>query len=202
MLTEEQAKNIKEQLLKQIENFPPEQKDSLKEQIEVMNSEELENFLVQNKLMKEEGGKKTGREECVFCSILQGKVPVYKIDENKTSIAVLEINPLSPGHSLIVSKKHSKLASSSFSLANKIASRIKRKLKAQEVKIENASLFGHQLINIIPIYKDQKLEKKKLDERELILLQDKLKAKPRKKREKPVQQIPIEKLPKAKIRIP
>ncbi len=47
----------------------------------------------------------------------------YKLDENKSSLAVLEINPLSKGHSIVIPKKHQaieKAPSLAFSSANKM----------------------------------------------------------------------------------
>lgn len=195
MLSEEQVKEIKQQLLKQIENFPGEQKEKAREQIEAMGAEQLEEFLVKNKLIK------AGKEECVFCSIIKGNVPAYKLAENKSSLAVLEITPLSRGHSLIISKQHNKLQNSAFSLANKLARRIKSKLKPEQVKIENIEILGHQIISVIPIYKNEKLEKKTAGERDLILLQEKLRSKPKTKLKKPVSKQP-ELLEKAPRRIP
>jgi len=205
MLNEEQAKKIKQEILKQIESWPENQRKAAREQIEAMSPDELEQFLIKNKMIKnadegilpEEGGK----QECVFCLILHGKVPSYKLDENSSSLAILEINPLSKGHSLVISKEHNKLSNKAFSLANKLAKRIKSKFKPEEVKIENSKVLGHEMVNIIPIYKNEKLEKKKADERELILLQDKLRTKPKAKKEKKVKQIEI-KLIKAPKRIP
>jgi len=205
MLNEEQAKQIKSQLLEQIKKLPPDQQKELEKEISDMNPEELEQFLIQNNLMKpgnEPETKGKAKEECVFCSILQGKIPSYKLEENKTAIAILEINPLSPGHSIIISKQHGKLSNSAFSLANKLGKRIKRKLKADDIKIENATMFGHHMINIIPLYKDKKLEKRKAEEKELILLQEKLKVKPREKKQKTTVK-PVTSLPKwNKMRIP
>lgn len=199
-LTKEQSEQVKAQLMKQISSFPPEQQKSAKEQIDAMSSEELEEFLIQNNMIKD-GGKPRDKQECIFCSIIQGKVPSYKLDENKSSIAILEINPLSPGHSLVLSRKHDKLSSSAFSLANKIGKRIKSKLKASEIKIENSNILGHQAVQIIPIYKGQELKKRKAEERELVLLQEKLKSKPKKKREKK-SVIQVSELPKAPRRVP
>jgi histidine triad (HIT) family protein len=212
-LSSEQLKQIKEQLLKQLDQLPPQQADSIRQQIQTMNDSEFEEFLIRNKMIRapEEGDEietegseegKGGKQECVFCSIIQGKIPSHKLDENKKSIAVLEINPLSKGHSLILSRDHDKLPSSAFILANKIAKRIKSKFKPEEVKIENSQMMGHQVIQIIPLYKDQKLEKKKATEEELILLKDKLKSKPKIKKEKPLKQATPSILPKAPRRIP
>lgn len=200
MLNETEVKEIKAQLMKQLENFPPEQAGQLRAQVESMSPVELEEFLAKNNISTDKQAKS---DECVFCSIVKGKVPAYKLEENKSSLALLEINPLSKGHSMVVSKQHDKLASSSFTLANKLAKRIKSKLKAEDVKIENTKILGHEIIQVIPIYKGEKLEKKKVEEKELILLQDKLKSKPKtKKVKKIVSETTIENLPKAPRRVP
>lgn len=200
-LTDEEAENIKKQLRKQIESWPEEKRESALAQIEAMDNEQLEQFLIQNKMISEsgegEGGEKK-QPECIFCSIIHGKIPSYKIDENKSSLAILDINPLSKGHSMILSKEHKKLPSSAFSFASKIAKKIKLKLKADDIKIENAAIMGHQLINIIPIYKNQKLEKKQAQEKDLIILQDLL----TKKQSKSIKTEKIKQISEKQYRLP
>ena len=183
---------IKEQILQQLESSQVGNKKEIADAVNNMNETELEDFIKKNKLLKAKA------EECVFCSIGQGKIPAYRLEENKTSLAILEINPLSLGHSLVLSKKHDKLPSSALVLANKVAKRLKSKLKPGEVKIESASIFGHNLVQIIPLYKDKKLEKKQASEKELILLQEKLRVKPRVRKKKPeAKTLPVsEKAPK------
>ena len=44
--------------------------------------------------------------ECVFCSIVKGEIPCYKVYEDKEILAFLDINPVNPGHTLIIPKKH------------------------------------------------------------------------------------------------
>ncbi len=44
--------------------------------------------------------------DCVFCKIVVGAIPSYKIYENDHTLAFLDINPVSPGHTLVISKKH------------------------------------------------------------------------------------------------
>ena len=198
MLSEEEIAQIKEQLLQQIEKFPDEQREAAKQQIEAMDGEQLEEFLEKNKLIKQKG-----EGGCIFCSIAKGETPSHKIDENKSAIAVLDINPLSKAHSLVITKKHEtteKSPASVLSLAKKIAKKLKTKFKPEEVKIESASVQGHGIINIIPIYKDIKLEKKKAEEKELQELQEKLKKKEREKKPKKVKS--LEELPLAPIRMP
>lgn len=197
MLSQEQQEKLKEQIIEQINNsqLSEEQKSQAIEQVEDMNEHELEDFIKKNQ-------PKSEKQECPFCLIIENKIPSYKLDENKSSIAVLEISPLSLGHTLVISKNHKKLPSSAFTLANKIAKKIKSKLKPEEIKIESSQIMGHNLVQLIPIYKDKKLERKKAEEKALILLQDKLQAKPKKKRIIKKQETTIENLPKYPRRMP
>jgi len=43
---------------------------------------------------------------CIFCKIVAGEIPAYKIYEDEDSLAFLDINPVNPGHALVISKKH------------------------------------------------------------------------------------------------
>jgi len=45
-------------------------------------------------------------EECVFCQIVKGKLPSYKIYEDRDFLAFLDINPLALGHTLVIPKVH------------------------------------------------------------------------------------------------
>ena len=45
-------------------------------------------------------------EECVFCKIVRGELPAAKIYEGERSLAFLDINPISPGHTLVIPKEH------------------------------------------------------------------------------------------------
>ncbi|MBI4257467.1 MAG: HIT family protein [Thaumarchaeota archaeon] len=44
--------------------------------------------------------------DCVFCKIIEGKIPANKVYENGQSIAFLDINPVNKGHTLVVPKQH------------------------------------------------------------------------------------------------
>ncbi|KAJ2746611.1 Adenosine 5'-monophosphoramidase [Coemansia sp. BCRC 34301] len=44
--------------------------------------------------------------ECVFCKIIRGEIPSVKLLETATTIAFLDIEPLSDGHALVVPKFH------------------------------------------------------------------------------------------------
>ena len=43
---------------------------------------------------------------CVFCDIIEGKIPSYKIYEDEQVIAILDIAEASKGHTLVITKKH------------------------------------------------------------------------------------------------
>lgn len=44
--------------------------------------------------------------ECVFCKIVNSELPSYKVYEDENSLAFLDISPVTPGHTLVISKKH------------------------------------------------------------------------------------------------
>lgn len=44
--------------------------------------------------------------ECLFCSIVSGKIPALKVSEDESHLAFLDINPCSPGHTVVIPKKH------------------------------------------------------------------------------------------------
>ena len=49
--------------------------------------------------------KKLGNE-CVFCQIVKKQIPALIIAKNSKAIALLDINPVSDGHTIIIPKKH------------------------------------------------------------------------------------------------
>lgn len=44
--------------------------------------------------------------DCVFCKIVSGENPSFKIWGNKNFLAILDINPNTKGQTLLISKKH------------------------------------------------------------------------------------------------
>ena len=43
---------------------------------------------------------------CVFCQIVEGKIPATKVYEDEKILAFLDIKPVQPGHLLVIPKKH------------------------------------------------------------------------------------------------
>ena len=44
--------------------------------------------------------------DCLFCKIVEGKIPARKITETEKSLAFLDAFPLTKGHTLVIPKKH------------------------------------------------------------------------------------------------
>jgi len=44
--------------------------------------------------------------DCIFCKIVQGKIPVRKIMETEKTLAFLDAFPLTKGHTLVIPKNH------------------------------------------------------------------------------------------------
>jgi len=45
--------------------------------------------------------------DCIFCKIIRGELPSYKVYEDEHTFAFLDIKPVNAGHTLVVPKKHS-----------------------------------------------------------------------------------------------
>ena len=45
-------------------------------------------------------------EKDVFCKIIDGEIPSYKLYEDDDVIAILDISQVTKGHTLVISKKH------------------------------------------------------------------------------------------------
>ncbi len=43
---------------------------------------------------------------CVFCAIIEGKIPAFRVLEDDVSLAFLDTRPLFPGHTLVVPRVH------------------------------------------------------------------------------------------------
>ncbi len=104
--------------------------------------------------------------ECIFCKIIRGEIKSYKIYEDEHVVAFLDINPINPGHTLVVPKKHvenildadPETISHVFIAVQKVAKLLMEKLGAKGVNIiHNAGREANQEImhlhvHVIPRY--------------------------------------------------
>jgi len=45
-------------------------------------------------------------DDCIFCSIVDGEIPSRTVYEDDTVLAFLDVNPLAPGHTLVIPRAH------------------------------------------------------------------------------------------------
>ena len=45
-------------------------------------------------------------EDCIFCRIIRGEIPSFKVYEDDKTLALEDINPISEGHTLVIPKRH------------------------------------------------------------------------------------------------
>lgn len=109
--------------------------------------------------------------ECIFCKIINGNIPSYKLYEDDFVLCFLDINPESNGHTLIIPKKHYKDLEEIDSdvLAHiMITSKKMKKLLESKLNIDGMKLIQnngdiqeikHYHLHLIPYYKNNKLDK-------------------------------------------
>ena len=104
--------------------------------------------------------------KCIFCEIVAGKLPAFKLYEDDLFIAILDRFPVTTGHTLIIPKFHAedifglceKEAPQIMPLAQKITAKIKEVLNPAGFNImqNNGKAAGqvvfHYHMHIIPRY--------------------------------------------------
>ncbi|MBI2632044.1 HIT family protein [Candidatus Pacearchaeota archaeon] len=147
-LTSEQVRELKNQLFTQIQNLPEEQRELARQQIESMSPQALESMLHQQQT--------SGSEKNIFRMIIDKEVDSVVVGENSGALAILDINPISEGHALIIPKSPAKtnaeVAQEAHSLAKEVTERLKSNLNAKEVEMQLDTKFGETIIHLIPIY--------------------------------------------------
>jgi histidine triad (HIT) family protein len=88
------------------------------------------------------------KDDCVFCKIVSGDIPSYKVYEDAEFLAFLDIRPWAPGHTLIIPKDHHAWvwdvpnSEGYFSLARRIAL---AQRKAFNTDFIIAKIFGEEV---------------------------------------------------------
>ncbi|XP_010241513.1 PREDICTED: adenylylsulfatase HINT3 isoform X2 [Nelumbo nucifera] len=55
---------------------------------------------------RSDSAKKNEEKHCIFCKIIRGESPAFKLYEDDICLCILDLNPLIHGHSLIIPKSH------------------------------------------------------------------------------------------------
>ncbi|MGH7262834.1 MAG: HIT family protein [Candidatus Rokuibacteriota bacterium] len=85
--------------------------------------------------------------DCVFCKIRDGQIPSFKIFEDSKTLAFMDINPLSPGHCLVISKSHAATIfdvevldlQAAVATTKRVASAVKLAVRADGINILQAN---------------------------------------------------------------
>ena len=111
----------------------------------------------------------SNQADCVFCGIVAGAIPATTIARSDRAIAFMDINPVTPGHALVVPRAHAtdlhdvtaEDLAACIHLAQEIAGRTKDRLGADGVNLQNCngaagwqSVF-HFHVHVIPRFENQ-----------------------------------------------
>ena len=110
--------------------------------------------------------------DCIFCAIASGEGPAEILDSDEHTVAFMDINPATRGHSLVIPRKHSadlmEVSDSDLErttiAARRLAARIKEALEPDGFNILNAcgpvawQTVFHFHLHVIPRYRDDPLK--------------------------------------------
>lgn len=130
---------------------------------------------------------------CIFCEIIKGNIPCYKVYEDDVCVAFLDISQATIGHTLVLPKEHvenifeldANTASHLGKVLALLAQNLKEKLDISDLNIlnNNGELAGqtvkHLHFHLIPRYKENdlgiKFDSNNLSKEEFLNLLDKVK---------------------------
>ena len=126
--------------------------------------------------------------DCIFCKIVEKEIPAHIVREDDDFLIFLDVNPVNPGHLLIIPKKH---IESVFDLPDKQYKNIFEVAKALSTPLQNAMQakkigiavegFGvpHAHVHLVPLYNPNELNPERathMGEDELAPIAEKIKA--------------------------
>ena len=110
-------------------------------------------------------------KDCIFCKIINGELPTRTIYEDEDIQVIMNTNPITDGHLLILPKKHYEnifdikeeiIAHSIKVLREKIYPLIKEKLNCEGLTICENNFLGQEIkhfhIHVIPRYKNDNVD--------------------------------------------
>jgi len=110
--------------------------------------------------------------DCLFCAIVAGDAPAQIVDSDEHTVAFMDINPATPGHALVIPRRHSAdlLEISDSDLehtmvgARRLAARIKAVLDPAGFNVLNScgaaawQTVFHFHVHVVPRYDDDPLK--------------------------------------------
>ena len=115
---------------------------------------------------------KSNTADCIFCKIIEGGLPAYKVYEDSNTLAFLDIFPIHPGHVLVIPKNHftdifdtpEKDLQNIIATAKRIAPAVMKATKADAINIgmnnrpASGQVVMHSHLHVIPRYQDDGLK--------------------------------------------
>lgn len=109
---------------------------------------------------------------CIFCEIIKGNIPCYKLYEDDHCLAFLDISQASIGHTLIVPKEHFEnifelpeyISEHIGLITNKLAKHLKSSLNLAAMNVLNnngelaGQTVGHYHVHLIPRYNENDIK--------------------------------------------
>jgi histidine triad (HIT) family protein len=126
--------------------------------------------------------------DCIFCKIVSGEIPSFKVLENEDIVAFLDVMPRSKGMCIVAPKKHYRHFSQDMDSSSKafdasliVAEKLKKALEPEAVFFSSLEAqVPHFHVRVYPVYQDTTplIENNPLetDENELIALAEKIKS--------------------------
>lgn len=112
-------------------------------------------------------------EDCVFCHIIKGIAPASIVYTDGKVVAIMDIQPVNPGHVLIIPKAHvarlSELNEETGTHMFKVAMRLTEALRHSSIRCEGVDLFladgeaafqevSHVHLHVIPRFRGDGFE--------------------------------------------
>jgi histidine triad (HIT) family protein len=110
----------------------------------------------------------TENDSCIFCKIVAGQAEAYRVYEDELSMAILDINPFSRGHCLVIPRRHvpwwhdltEEEVESLFSVARTVADKIMKAYSPDFVAMyARGRRIPHTHIFLVPTYKGDPLDR-------------------------------------------
>jgi histidine triad (HIT) family protein len=83
--------------------------------------------------------------DCVFCGIVAGKIASSKVFEDDVAVAIMDINPVTAGHVLVIPKRHfvglSDMDEATGAHLMTVAMRVQSAIRLSSVRCEGINLF-------------------------------------------------------------
>jgi histidine triad (HIT) family protein len=111
-------------------------------------------------------------EDCIFCKVLAGEIPSESVYEDEHTVAVMDINPWTRGHVVVVPRRH---AENLFEIsdedlqhvivaAKRVATKVRDTLDCDGVNLLQSNgraawqTIFHLHVHVIPRYEDDPLQ--------------------------------------------